>query len=271
MAIDFDAIALALRTVITAATGIPLERVYWSEQDHPEGVRPFATLSAEVPLTVTQPEQRIVKQVQQHTIQVDSTVDGLYRITVDGEAHDFVAASSTATQIRDELVLAVIAGSSATASAAPDGPAGELRLFVEALTAGVVLAVSTTANLSQITIAPFSYPTKDAIQVQAFANEELEVTVQISTRYDEATPTLNASAMSLAENLRKAVFLPSSHEVLSAAHCPVLRVGAALDLSALTGAQWDQRAAVDLTLSVPSLVGEEPGTMATVETSGTYA
>jgi len=268
MSVDWSTVQSALKAAVELITGIPSASVAWSDQDHPAGVRPYATLSApEIPGTVTQAEIRNVAQVQRHTVEVTSSADGTYTITVGGVDHDFAAIGKTLTEIRDGLVVAFASSLEATASA---DPLNTDRLFVDALAAGVVLTIALSAGLGAITVGPYSLPTRDAIQIQSFALEELEVTVTISNRYDDAAPLVTQHARAMAAKVKAGVYLPSPHAILAAAGCPVIRTGSVLDLSVLLGAQYETRATVDLVCSVPAILAEEPGTIETAEIAGTY-
>jgi len=91
------------------------------------------------------------------------------------------------------------------------------------------------------------------------------------TLYDDANPLASQHARALASKVKAGVWLPTSHGILRAAHCPILRTGAILDLSTVLGAEFETRAALDLVCSVPAILAEEPGTIATADVAGTYS
>lgn len=271
MAVDWPGIQTAIRSVVSSLTGIALANVRWSDQDHPEDVRPFATLS--IPTgpagTVTQAEIRNVDRVQVRTVVVAVAADQTYTVTILGTDYAHAAVAQTADQIRDALVALINAGTDATA--APTANAGEFTISALAAGVNLGLVLDPDPDLVEVTVGPYSLPTSDCLEVQSFAVEELEVTIQVSARYDDSAPSVSQHARTLATRVKAGVWLPSSNATLAAAHCPALRTGPVLDLTTLLGAQWDTRAAVDLVFAVPSLLGEQPGTIETADTTGTYA
>ena len=270
MPIAWSAVQTAIRNVVSSLTGIPLANVRWSDQDHPEDVRPFATLSlpASPSATVTQPEIRKVDRIQRRTVVVAVAADQAYTVTILGTPYAHVAAAETVDQIRDALVALIDAGADgdATATANP----GEFT--IDALEAGqnLALVLDPDPDLVELTVGPYSLPTSDCLEVQSFAVEELDVSIQISARYDDAAPVVTDHARALAARVKAGVWLPSSHSTLCAAGCPALRTGPVLDLTALLGAQYDTRATVDLVCSIPSLLAEQPGSIETADVTGTF-
>lgn len=269
MPIAWSAIQTALVDMVALLTQIPAAQVRWGDQNHPEDIRPFASLAlpSSPAATVTQAEIRNVLKAQVRTFQVVTAADQTYTITLLGTPFAHVSVSETVTQIRDELVVLVNGGVEATALAS-----GADALVVTAATVGINLKATTSPDpdLVELTVGPFSLPTQDHLEVQSFAIEELEVEITISSRYNDGTPLVTDHARTLAAKVKAGVWLPTAHGILAAAHCPVLRTGPVLDLSALLGADFDTRATVDLVCAVPAILAEEPGTIETVDVVGTF-
>lgn len=258
-------IQAAIRQWVVDSTGIPAAQVLWSDQDHPEAVRPFATLRlpAGGPSGLaTQAELRPRALVHTWAITVAVAADQTYTLTIDGVGYPYAAVGKTRDEIRDELVLAAAGAPDVTVSAL----AGTGELQVAADVAGTFHPVLVSPDPDLL-----AAETQLERGVETFTPDELEVSVQISSRYDDADPSVLDHARVLLGRAKAAFWAPPVTAALRAAGCPPLRTGVVQDLTALLGSQTETRANLDVTLSVAAGIIAETGQIETVETSGTYS
>ncbi len=88
--------------------------------------------------------KRAANVAQVDTIVIGGADDGTYTVTINGEAHSFVAASSTITAIRDALVTAINGGGQAALVTA--APVSTDTLTITSDTAGVGFSTVLTSN-----------------------------------------------------------------------------------------------------------------------------
>lgn len=84
-----------------------------------------------------------------HHVQVDGNADGTYTVQIDGQDADFVAAATTATLIRDGLVLAINALTAALGQASVvAAPVGTIQISLTSSTAGIPFATVLTSPVA---------------------------------------------------------------------------------------------------------------------------
>lgn len=109
--INFQEIQNHVRNIVIAATGLPRNKVFVLDQGarNPQQARPWigiTTRTAGNSMQVTA-DSFIFGALEQWSVTVTSSADDTYTLTILGIDYDFVASSSTVTEIRDGL-LAVI-------------------------------------------------------------------------------------------------------------------------------------------------------------------
>ena len=253
-----------IRQWVATSTKIPLAQVLWSDQDHPEGLRPFATLrlTAGGPSGLaTQAEVRSVKLAHTWLVTVVTAADQEYVLTIDGVAYPHTASSETLDEIRDALVVAAAAAPGVTVSAL----AGEGQLRVLADVAGVFHPVLVSPDPDLV-----AAETQLESGVRTFTPDELAVSVQVSNRLNDAAPSLLDHARVILGRARAALWTPTIVAALRRAGCPPLRMGPLNDLTALLGSQTETRVVMDVTFSVAAGIVDETGQIETADLSGTF-
>lgn len=262
--IPWSAVMSAIRQWVIDTTGLVASSVVWSDQDHPEAVRPFATLRilAGPAGPATQAELRPRKLAHTWSVVVVTAAAQVYTLTIDGVGYPYSAGGGdTATDIRDGLVAAAAAAPGATV--APGSATGEL--LVTGDVAGVFHPVLVDPD-PDVTAAE----TRLESGVETFEPGELVVDVQISARLDDAAPLVTQHARAIVGKARAGLWAPTVVAKLRAAGVPPLRWGTVTDLSLLLGAQHETRASLAVTFAVAAGIIDETGQIETLETSGTY-
>lgn len=99
---------------------------------------------------------------------------------------------------------------------------------------------------------------------------EPSISVQVFSKLDDENPALEDAADVLLGRVRARFFASVAAAGMRAAGLAPIRRGTVTDLSGLRGAsQWETRAALDLTFRRASVILEQPGTIETIEGTGT--
>lgn len=263
--IAWDTVLGAIRQWVIDSTGIPASSVAWSDQDHPELVRPFATLRlpAGGPSGVaTQPELRTRRLTHTWLVTVATAAVQVYTLTIDGVGYPYSAgAGDDADAIRDGLVAAAAAAPGV--SVTPTAVEGQLQV-----------AASVVATFHPVLVSPdpdlVALEAQKELGVEAFTPDELAVSVQVSARLDDTSPSLTQHARAILGRAKAALWTPTVTSALRRAGVPPLRTGTVNDLSALLGSQFETRANLDVTFSVAAGIIDETGQIETADLSGSY-
>lgn len=99
---------------------------------------------------------------------------------------------------------------------------------------------------------------------------EVVFSIQVASRHDDRDPNPELAAMQLAQRIRTWAFSRIATANLRATGLAPMRCEGPRDLSALLrGSQWQTRAVLEMTCSVMRATVEQPGTIESMQTTGT--
>lgn len=263
-----DAVYDAVRASLPSAW--PDDSIRWVRQDHPRTGDRWCSLMELPTLTKTSiPEQVNVAQLQE--IRIDFPADAATTITIDPQADAATPTTSTegpsgsATLLRDAHFANLDGASTFWTATKLDVVGLDPAIVIQAteLGRGIWLKTTLTAPLTQTLL-------RDYQLVAVRDLEEVTVSIQVFSRLDDDNPDPDLGAAHVLGEMKLRLFAPTVITILRAANCPPARRTDVIDLSDLVGgSQWETRAQLSVILSRMGLILDQPGTVESVQGTGT--
>lgn len=247
----------------------------WADQDAPRPDYPYVLLDivSDVKEGGIDELSRTIDLTRARDIRITPTASNnqLYRVTINGEHHDYTSdADATVAEITAGLVAAIGLGSQPVT--ATDGTTyldvqgdaevanpGTARLFTVVLSGPMVWANNDAGNEVEIRI---TGSTAFTLNVQTFERNTLT---------DNPANDPSRNAYDMLTRLRASLGLPSVQTALRAQDIAVIEEGGITDLSEAEDDAFISRASMDVRMRTLSVLTEYTGYIATVSGATTFS